>query len=355
MGAADEIRFGTDGWRAVIADDFTYENLRRVADAAGRVFSEDAPGGRIIVGHDTRFEAPAFARAAAEVLAGSRARGGRHRPLSAHAGALLVGRAGRGGGRRRHAHGEPQSLALPGLQAPHGRWRSVAGLLHRPRRGGAPRGQPPTFAGSSRSQTSSARTSRRCAGWWMRRPSARQGSRWPSTRSTARGRATWPRRCARSGVEVTEIHDVMNPGFRRAASRAHPAAHRRGPRAREGAEGSTPDSSPTATPTASEPRMRRGDFVNPHRIICLVAQHLVEDKGMSGKVVKTLSTSVLVDRLCDRLGLECVTTPGGLQVDLRGDGRWRRARSAARSRAASASRATCASATDCSWRCCSPR
>ena len=69
MTASPQIHFGTDGWRAVIAEDFTYENLRRVADAAGRIFAEDHPGGLVLVGYDTRFEAGTFARLAAEVLA----------------------------------------------------------------------------------------------------------------------------------------------------------------------------------------------------------------------------------------------------------------------------------------------
>ena len=64
-----DIRFGTDGWRAVIGEDFTYESLRRVADAAGRVISADNPGGTVLIGYDTRFEAGSFAAAAAEVLA----------------------------------------------------------------------------------------------------------------------------------------------------------------------------------------------------------------------------------------------------------------------------------------------
>ena len=64
-----DIRFGTDGWRAVIGADYTYDNVRRVADAAGRVFSADNPGGTVLVGFDTRFEAGSFAAAAAEVLA----------------------------------------------------------------------------------------------------------------------------------------------------------------------------------------------------------------------------------------------------------------------------------------------
>jgi phosphomannomutase len=53
--------------------------------------------------------------------------------------------------------------------------------------------------------------------------------------------------------------------------------------------------------------------VNPHRIIALVARHLVEDRGMTGRLVKTLSTSVLVDRIGAHLGLEVTTTPVGFK------------------------------------------
>jgi phosphomannomutase len=64
------IKFGTDGWRAVIADDFTFANVRRVAGgiASYVLKHEDAARG-VIVGYDTRFGSPHFARAAAEVLA----------------------------------------------------------------------------------------------------------------------------------------------------------------------------------------------------------------------------------------------------------------------------------------------
>src|SRR5258708_2145746 len=64
------IRFGTDGWRAVIADDFTFENVRRVAAAiAAYVLKHEDSSRGVIVGYDTRFGSPWFARAAAEVLA----------------------------------------------------------------------------------------------------------------------------------------------------------------------------------------------------------------------------------------------------------------------------------------------
>jgi phosphomannomutase len=68
--AANSIKFGTDGWRAVIADDFTYANVRRVAGAiASYVLKHEEPSHGLIVGYDTRFGSPRFARAAAEVLA----------------------------------------------------------------------------------------------------------------------------------------------------------------------------------------------------------------------------------------------------------------------------------------------
>jgi alpha-D-glucose phosphate-specific phosphoglucomutase len=69
---AQEIKFGTDGWRGVIADDFTFENVRRVASAiASYVLKyEDARQG-IFVGYDTRFASNSAAKVVAEVIAGA--------------------------------------------------------------------------------------------------------------------------------------------------------------------------------------------------------------------------------------------------------------------------------------------
>src|SRR5581483_5966088 len=67
-----QIKFGTDGWRAVIADDYTFANVRRVAGAiASYVLKHEDPSRGVIVGYDTRFGSPRFARAVAEVLAGA--------------------------------------------------------------------------------------------------------------------------------------------------------------------------------------------------------------------------------------------------------------------------------------------
>jgi len=66
----EEIKFGTDGWRGIIADDFTFENVRRVAGAiASYVLKYEEPQRGIIVGYDTRFVSPRAARIVAEAIA----------------------------------------------------------------------------------------------------------------------------------------------------------------------------------------------------------------------------------------------------------------------------------------------
>jgi phosphomannomutase len=65
-----EIKFGTDGWRGLIADDFTFDNVRRVAGAiAGYVLKYEDPKRGVIVGYDARFASPRVAQIVAEVLA----------------------------------------------------------------------------------------------------------------------------------------------------------------------------------------------------------------------------------------------------------------------------------------------
>ena len=64
------IKFGTDGWRAVIADDFTFANVRIAAEAiAAYVHAQEDPKKGLCIAYDTRFGSKAFARACAEVVA----------------------------------------------------------------------------------------------------------------------------------------------------------------------------------------------------------------------------------------------------------------------------------------------
>ena len=66
------VKFGTDGWRGIIADDFTYANVRVAAAAIANyvLAHEDAKAG-VCIGYDTRFGSRSFAKVVAEVLAGA--------------------------------------------------------------------------------------------------------------------------------------------------------------------------------------------------------------------------------------------------------------------------------------------
>ncbi len=67
-----EIKFGTDGWRGIIADDFTFDNVRRVGNAMATYVhkNEDVRKG-LVVGYDTRFVSKQAAEIISEVLAGA--------------------------------------------------------------------------------------------------------------------------------------------------------------------------------------------------------------------------------------------------------------------------------------------
>lgn len=311
MSSTRAISFGTDGWRAVIADDFTYENLRRVADAAGKIWSAQEPGGTIIVGYDTRFEAGAFARAAAQVLAGHGLTvrvSDRYLPTPALCWSVAA---------------EPSAIGGVMLTASHNP-SPYLGFKVRMADGGA---SPVSF--TDRIEAVLPDTAPDAHGEFEVVDLV--GPYLESLRSMVDGEAIrsaglkvavdplygagqryLAEMLASLGVEVTEIHDALNPGF----GGLHPEPippHidevRDLVRERGLDAGFITDGDADRIGACDG----RGDFVNPHRIICLVARHLIEDKKMSGRVVKTLSTSVLVDRLARHLGVDVTTTPVGFK------------------------------------------
>src|SRR5579872_3165710 len=69
MSGATPIKFGTDGWRGVVADDFTFGNVRRVAQGAAQYMKARSNEPLAIVGYDCRFASEDFASAVADVFA----------------------------------------------------------------------------------------------------------------------------------------------------------------------------------------------------------------------------------------------------------------------------------------------
>jgi phosphomannomutase len=69
---AQAIKFGTDGWRGEIAEDYTFANVRRCTQGfAEYLINQNRRDEWVIVGHDKRFQSENFAAAAAEVLLGN--------------------------------------------------------------------------------------------------------------------------------------------------------------------------------------------------------------------------------------------------------------------------------------------
>jgi phosphomannomutase len=65
----NKLKFGTDGWRAIIAKDFTVENVARVSLATAQWLNSNAKNPSVVVGHDCRFAGELFAETVAKVLA----------------------------------------------------------------------------------------------------------------------------------------------------------------------------------------------------------------------------------------------------------------------------------------------
>jgi hypothetical protein len=113
-----------------------------------------------------------------------------------------------------------------------------------------------------------------------------------------------------TGCEVHEIRGEMNPGF--GGIHPEPIARYLGPLAGAIAAGHGHLGLATDGDADRIGAMDgRGQFVDPHRILALALQYLVEKRGWRGKVVKTISTTQMVNRLAARYGLEVIETPVG--------------------------------------------
>jgi alpha-D-glucose phosphate-specific phosphoglucomutase len=313
--AASTIHFGTDGWRAVIGEDYTYANVRRVADAAGRVFAADNPGGTVIVGYDTRFEAGSFAAAAAEVLAShglSVRLSDRYVPTPTLCWSVARAEDAIGGVMLTASHNPAEYLGVKLRMADGG--ASPVEFTDRVEAALLPEVPARDLEAAARVEKADLITPYLAELVSLVDADAIRAANLRVVVDPLYGAGqTYLAETLRSlGVDVLEVHGERNPGF----SGLHPEpippwidSTRDLVRAENRDAAFVTDGDADRIGAVD----RHGDFVNPHRIIGLVAQHLVQDKGLSGRIVKTLSTSVLVDRLAAVLGLEVTTTPIGFK------------------------------------------
>ncbi len=323
------ISFGTDGWRGVISDTFTFYNLRLVSQAiADAVAADDWLNGapapderRVVVGFDTRFLSDRFAVEAARVLAGNGIKvyltsadvptptvsyAVRH--LEAVAGIMITA-----------SHNAPRYngvklTASYGGAAAREQCRRVEFYFNN----NESRGRGPNLMGYRQSKeeglierfnpTSSYHDHLRTLIDFDAIAENPQHVAVDSMFGSGRGQIKGI--LQGTGCEVNEVRGEMNPGF--GGIHPEPIARYLGALAGSIAAGHGQLGLATDGDADRIGAMDgQGKFVDPHRLMALALKYLVEQRGWSGKIVKTVSTTQMINRLGEKYGLEVIETPVG--------------------------------------------
>ncbi len=326
------IHFGTDGWRAVISDSFTFDNLRIVAQAiADAVASEhwdNAGNGfkatdnkRIVLGFDTRFLSDRFAGEVGRVLAANGfkvllAQSDAPTPAISYAvkqqGAIAgvmitashnapryngIKLKGAFGGsalpeqcRRVEVYINDNETRARGPNLMDYRLARDSGLIQK-------FNPLPDYFAHLRTLINT-------------EIMAENPQRFVVDAMYGSGRGVIKSFLQGTGCEVIEIRGEMNPGF--GGIHPEPIAKNLGALASAissgmGNFGLAMDGDADRIGAMDE----RGSFVDPHRILALALKYLVEKRGWTGAVVRTVSTTRMLDRLAQRYGLKLYETPVG--------------------------------------------
>ena len=338
-----DIHFGTDGWRAIIGEDFTEGNLRKVVDAAAQVFAEGAseagaqPGelGVLYVGHDCRQDAHRYAQIAAETAA---AHGFRVKltqdycPTPALCWSVAHDDEAVGGIMLTSSHNPAEYLGVKlrmadGGASPKEFTDRVELVMDADEGAPADAAEVPDEAvceavhGHGSQVCAQAGTVSEADLMTPYLAALRElvdveairaaGLRVVVDPLFGAGRLYLADLLRDMGVEVVEMNNACDPTFDGLHPEPIPPWVDRGlAKVRElGYDALFINDGDADRIGAGD---SRGNFVNPHRIIALVTEHMV-DRGETGRVVSTITASALLDRLCRKLGLELVSTPVGFK------------------------------------------
>ncbi len=322
------IHFGTDGWRAVISDTFTFSNLRMVAqaiaDAAASQYWQKDNGvdpKKFVVGFDTRFLSDRYAGEVARVMAANGftvhlAQADSPTPSISYAIKYLKAA---GGVMITASHNAPRYNGIK-LKAAYGgsalpeqcrrvevyindneeqaRGPNLMDFRQAREMGLIQKFNPlPIYFDHLRTLINTDIIADNPQNFVI---DSMYGS----------GRGTIKAFLHGTGCEISEIHGEMNPGF----GGMHPEPIDRYLSALKGAIGAGLGNFGIATDGDADrigAMDEHGNFVDPHKIMALALRYLVEKRGMSGAVVRTVSTTRMIDRLAARYGLTVYETPVG--------------------------------------------
>jgi len=326
------IHFGTDGWRAVMSDTFTFTNLRLVSQAiadavASADWVNDTPletrpdPKKMVIGYDTRFLSDRYAIEVARVLAANGfsvylSQADAPTPVISHAVRNLNAIAGvmiTASHNAPRYNGVKLKSACGGSALPEQCRRVEVYLNDNEQQGRGPnlmdleqarelkliqRFNPiPAYYDHLRTLINTDII-------------AENPQRFVIDSMYGSGRGVIKGFLQGTGCEITEIRGEMNPGF----GGVHPEPIGRYLGALAGAIGAGMGSFGIATDGDADrigAMDERGNFVDPHKIMSLALRYLVQKRGLTGSVVRTVSTTRMIDRLARKYGLTVHETPVG--------------------------------------------
>jgi alpha-D-glucose phosphate-specific phosphoglucomutase len=326
------IHFGTDGWRAVISDTFTFDNLRILAQAIADAIASDhwdksGNGGarpdptRIVVGFDTRFLSDRYASEVARVLA-------------ANGFTVMLAQADAPTPAISYAVRDQRAIAGIMITASHNAPRYNGVKLKGPFGGSAlpeqchrvevyisdneQRARGPNLMDYQKARDANLIQKFNPLPAYFEQLRrlintdviAENPQRFAVDSMYGAGRGVIKAFLQGTGCDIAEVRAEMNPGF--GGVHPEPIAKNLGALASAissglGNFGLATDGDADRIGAMDE----RGIFVDPHKIMALALKYLVEQRGMTGAVVRTVSTTRMIDRLAKKHGLKLHETPVG--------------------------------------------
>jgi phosphomannomutase len=313
-----EIKFGTDGWRGVIAEDFTNDNVRKVAHAIARyVIRAERPERGVLVGYDTRFGSERFARVAAETVAAT----GTPVWLAANACptpaiSLLVRLRSAAAGIQITASHNPYQWNGMKLKASYGSSASpaivsqVESELEKVLREGVPSLAPRHDLLHSLDVRAPYLEALQGLVDWDRLRASKLGFLIDPMHGSARGllRDLFQR----NGIPCEEIRGTRDPlfgGVNPEPIEPHVEALRRALRDGKHDAGFALDGDGDRIGAMD----RDGTFITPHQIFSILLWHLAGTRKLTGDVAKTFSTTKMVDKIAAKFARKVYETPIGFK------------------------------------------
>ena len=313
-----QIKFGTDGWRGVIADEVTYENVRTVAHAIARyVVRAEKPGAEVLIGFDTRFESDKFARVAAEIISAA----GIPAALAVEACptpalSLLVRTRGAAGGIQITASHNPFRWNGMKFKASYGSSASPAIVaqieteLDKVQRDGVPPLPPrKELIRSIDVRTPYLETLAGLVDWDRLRAAK---LRFLIDPMHGAGRGLLRDLFRRNGIECEEIRGSRDPlfgGVNPEPIEPHVEALRQALRGSKFDAGFAFDGDADRIGAMDSD----GTFITPHQIFSILLWHLAGTRKLTGDVAKTFSTTKMIDKIAAHFGRKVWETPIGFK------------------------------------------